>query len=231
MRAGVCACVLSLLVAVTPAAAVSQRTVTLYVSGTGKAFWKLDSSSETSRLALRYRWHGTISFTVPLSRLRDPTHRGLSVTRVATLAGGWNGSWSDKRGGVRSTCAYSGANVKASVRARLATGRAPNTLELTFNPRTGDGFFHDIGRRAAIRCSKGTTQSAPPHFAPSWFFRDNLQDRGRLSSQTAVLVVPATLLTKGSATLTFPYERGRNDSVAVGHLAWHNRGTATLQAR
>jgi hypothetical protein len=230
VRAGVCACLL-LLVAVTPAAGAAQRNVTLYLSGTGKAFWKLDSSAETGRLALRYRWHGTISFAVPRSKLRDPKHRGLSVTRIATLSGGWSGSYSDRRGGVRSTCTYTGANVKTAVRARLATGRAPDTLELTFNPRSGKGFFPDQGRRAKIRCTKGATQSSPPHFAPSWFFRDNLQDRGRFSSQTAVLVLPGTLFTHGKATLTFPFERGRNESGSVGRLAWHNRGTVTIRSR
>ena len=230
MCAGVCACLL-LLVAATPAAAVSQRNVTLYLSGTGKAFWKQDSSAETGRLALRYHWHAAISFAVPRSKLRDPKHRGLSVTHIATLSGGWNGSYSDKRGGVRATCTYTGANVKAAVRARLAAGRAPGTIELTFRPRSGNGFFSDDGGRAAIRCGKGATQSAPPHFAPSWFFRDNLQDHGRLSTQTAVLVLPGTLFTRGKATLTFPFERGRNDSGAIGRLAWHNRGTVTIRSR
>ena len=82
------------------------------------------------------------------------------------------------------------------------------------------------------RCQQpGATQSAPPHFAPSWFFRDNLQDRGRFSSQTAVLVLPARLFTRGKATLTFPFERGRNDAGAVARLAWHNRGTVTIRSR
>ena len=219
MRAGVCACVL-LLVAVTPAAAVSQRTVTLNVSGTGKAFWRLDSNAETARLALHYRWHGTIPFGV------SRAHR-LSATRVATLRASWDGTFTSKRGGVKSTCTYRAARVPARVTARLATGRARGTIELTFHPRNGLGFF----REAGIRCSKGATQSAIPHFAPSWFFRDNLQDHGRLTSQTAVLVLPATLLTRGSAALTFPFERGRNDSVGIGHIAWNNRGTTTLDAR
>src|SRR4051812_39627034 len=58
-RAGVCAFASIFLVAVAPAATVPQRRVTLAVSGSGKAFWKHDSKSETARLGLRYRWHGT----------------------------------------------------------------------------------------------------------------------------------------------------------------------------
>ena len=220
MRAGVCACVSLLLVAVTPAAAVTQRTVTLHVSGTGKAFWKLDSTAETARLALHYRWHGTIGFVTPSTRR-------MSATRVTTLRASWDGTYTSKRGGVKSTCTYRAAHAVARVVARLATGRAPGTVELTFHPRTGLGFFGG----GHVRCSAGTVQSAPPHFAPSWFFRDDLQDHGRLSAQTALLVLPATLLTRGSAKLTFPFEHGRNDSGAVGRLAWNNRGTATVRAR
>ena len=220
MRAGVCACASIVLVAVAPASAVSQRNVTIAVSGTGKAFWRLNSKSETASLAMHYRWHGTISFAVP-------RQSRFSALRATKLRASWDGTYRNRSGGVLSTCTYRGARVTAHIVARLSTGRAPRTLELTFHPRSGSGFFSD-GR---VRCSKGTAQSAPLHFAPSWFFRDNLQDHGRLSSQTAVLVLPAKLLPRGSATLTFPFERGRNDSVAVGRLAWHNRGTTTVQAR
>jgi hypothetical protein len=221
VRAAVCACASIVLVAVAPASGVAQRTVTIALAGTGKAFWRLDAKGETARLALHYRWHGAISFAVP-------SLRRLSDTQAAKLRASWDGIYTSKRGGVRSTCRYRGARVVARVRARLATGRARGTFELTLHPRNGRrGFFAD-GR---VRCSAGTSQSAPLHFAPSWFFRDNLQDHGRLSSQTAVLVLPATLLPRGSTTLTFPFESGRNDSVAVGRLAWHNRGTTVVRAR
>ena len=221
MRAGVCACASFVLLAATPAAAVSQRTVTLAASGTGKAFWKLDSKSETARLALHYQWRGTIAFALPQSRR-------FSVARAATLRASWDGTYTSKRGRVTSTCAYRGARVASRVVARLATGRARGSVELTFHPRAGRGFFSD-GR---VRCSAGTAQGAPLHFAPSWFFRDNLQDHGRLSSQTALLVLPAKrLLPRARATIVFPLERGRNDSAAVGRLAWNNRGTVSITAR
>jgi hypothetical protein len=82
-----------------------------------------------------------------------------------------------------------------------------------------------------VRCSVGYTQSAPSHFAPSWFFRDNLQDHGRMSSDKALIVLPSTLLPRGSATVAFPNEKGRNESVALGHLAWSNRAETTARAR
>jgi hypothetical protein len=230
-RAGVCACAPLFLLAVAPAAAVSQRRVTFAVAGHGKAFWKLDSKADTGRLALTYRWHGTIGFDIRRALLRDATHRGLTVTRRAMLSASWSGTYRGRRGGVLTSCTYSGSRVRAAVVARLATGRAKNTLELSFHPRAGDGFFRDRGGRATVRCGAGAEQSAPLHFAPSWFFRDNLSDHGRLTSQSAVLVLPASLLPRGSATITFPHERGTNDSVALGHLGWNNRGTTSIEAR
>jgi len=229
-RAGVYALTSLFLLTAAPAAAVSQRRVQLAVSGTGKAFWKLDSSAENARLALSYRWHGTIPFDIPPVKLRDEKHRGLSVTRPVTLSARWSGTYRSRRGGVLRTCTYSGSRVKARVVARLATGRTRGTLELAFRPRTGSGFFSDLGRGARIRCSKGTEQSAPPHFAPSWFFRDNLQDRGRFTSQSAVLVLPAKLLPGGSVNVSFPFESGRNDSPALGVLGWNNRGRTSVEA-
>jgi hypothetical protein len=228
-RAAVCASALVLLLTVAPAAAVSQRRVTFAVSGSGKAFWKLDSKSDTGRLSLRYRWHGTVGFAIPRGRLRDPQHRGLTVARSATLYASWSGTYRGRRSGVLTTCTYSGSKVRAAVVARIAAGRAKGTIELTFHPRAGSGFFRDRGGRAAVRCGGKAVQSAPLHFAPSWFFRDNLQDHGRLTSQHAVLVLPGTLLPRGSATISFPLERGSNDSVALGHLGWNNRGTTSVQ--
>jgi hypothetical protein len=103
---------------------------------------------------------------------------------------------------------------------------------LTFHPRGAeDGYFPDKGHRAFVRCSSGTVQSAPPHFAPSWFFRDNLQDHGRLTSDTAIIVLPSKLLPSGSAKVIFPKEIGRNDSVAVGRIKWSNNGVTAVRAR
>ena len=229
-RVGVCACASLFLLAVAPAAAVSQRRVTLAVSGDGKAFWKVQSGSETGRLALRYHWHGTVGFDIPRGALRDASHRGLTVEHPATLSASWTGIYRDRRSGVLTTCRYSGSKVRAAVVARLAKGRAKGTLELTFRPRGGSGFFRDRGGRASVRCDRRADQSAPLHFAPSWFFRDDLQDHGRLTSQRAVLVLPATLLPRGSSEISFPLERGRNDSVALGHLGWNNHGTTSVEA-
>lgn len=230
-RAAVCACAGVLLAAAGPASGVAQRMVTITASGNGRALWKLDSSRETSRLSLEYRWHGTLTFDVASAPLNDPRHRRLSAASVGTLVASWSGRYSSKKAGEgTSACRYAGTNAKARVTAKLAKGRAANTLELTLHPR-GTGFFPDKGRRAVVRCSAGTVQSAPPHFAPSWFFRDNLQDHGRLTSDSAIVVLPGRLLPNGSMKVAYPNEKGRNDSLAVGHLKWTNSGVTTVRAR
>jgi hypothetical protein len=231
-RASLCAFASVLLLSPAGASGRSQRAVTITLHGSGKAFWKLNSSRETSRLSLSYRWHGALTFGVALPVLNDPKHRRLSVSSAATFVASWTGSYRSRKGEVVSTCKYSGANVRSRVTAKLAKGRAANTLELTLHPRvTGRGFFSDKGRGAVVRCSSGYTQSAPSHFAPSWFFRDNLQDHGRLSSDSVVIVLPSKLLPHDAVTVAFPNERGRNDSVALGHLAWNNRAETAVRAR
>jgi hypothetical protein len=216
-RAIVCALASVLLVAPAGASGASQSTVTITLHGSGTAFWKLDGSRETGRLTLSYRWHGALRFA--------------AVSSGATLVGSWTGSYRSKKGNAVTTCSYKGTNVKSRVTAKLAKGRTKNTLELTLHPRAGaSGFFSDKGHGAVVRCSSGYAQSAPSHFAPSWFFRDDLQDHGRLSSDTAIIVLPATLLPRGSVTVAFPNERGRNDSVALGHIAWNNRAQTAVRA-
>jgi hypothetical protein len=231
-RASVSAFASVLLLSPAGASGLSQRAVTITLQGSGKALWKLNSSRETSRLSLSYRWHGALRFGVALPVLSDPKHSGLTVSSAATFVASWTGSYRSRKGAAVTTCTYSGVNVRSRVTAKLAKGRAANTLELTLHPRvTGLGFFSDKGRGAVVRCSSGYTQSAPSHFTPSWFFRDNLQDHGRLSSDSAVIVLPSKLLPHGATTVAFPNERGRNDSVALGHLARINRAETAVRAR
>jgi hypothetical protein len=231
---GALLCALASVLLVSPAegSAQAHRTVTITLYGSGKAFWKLNGSRETGRVSLRYRWHGALTFHVAPSALRDLKHRTLTASSATTLIASWTGTYKNKKGDALTTCRYSGAKVKSLVTATLNRGRADNTIELRFHPR-GDrrGFFTDRGRGAVVRCSAGYTQSAPSHFAPSWFFRDNLQDHGRLSSDNAVIVLPSTLLPRRSATVAFPNEKGRNDSVALGHLAWSNLAETAVRAR
>jgi hypothetical protein len=230
-RAAICACAAAVLVAAPAASGVSLRTITITLSGNGNALWKLDSSRDTSRLALEYHWHGTLTFDVPPGPLNDTQHRRLTVASAATFAATWSGHYTSKKADGHSTCRYAGTRVKARLSAKLAKGRAGNTLELTLHPRAGHGFFSDKGHRAVVRCSAGVFQRAPAHFAPSWFFRDNLQDHGRLTSDTAVIVLPSKLLPNGSAKVAFPKETGRNDSVALGHIKWSNNGQTAVSAR
>lgn len=226
-----CACIaVFLAAAAAPASGVSQRTVTITVFGNGKALWKLDNSREHSRLALRYQWHGTLRFAVAVRLLNDPAHRGLSVSSTATLVAAWTGESSSTKLGETSSCKYQGVKVRARVTAKLAKGRAGNTLEVILHPRSAQrGFFSDRGHDATARCSSPYGAGGPSHFAPSWFFRDNLQDHGRLSSDTAIIVLPSALLPFGSATVAFPKETGRNNSVALGRIAWSNRAETAVR--
>jgi hypothetical protein len=209
----------------------SERTVTITLYGSGKALWKLDNSREHSRVTLHYRWRGTLRFDVAVALLKDPRHKRLSVGSAATLVATWTGQSSSAKLGEKSSCKYTGTNVRAHVTAKLAKGRAGNTLELTLHPRGGQrGFFSDKGHRATVRCSSAYGANGPSHFAPSWFFRDNLQDHGRLSSDTAIIVLPSTLLPYGSVTVAFPQERGLNNSVALGRLAWNNRAETAVRS-
>jgi hypothetical protein len=221
-RVALCACVSALLV--WDSSAARTQTVTLTVFGKGRALWKLDAANETSRLRLTYHWHGTLSFVAP-------SLRKLSTSTATKLVASWNGTYRDKRGSAVTTCTYAARRVRAVVVAKLANGRTPNTLELTFHPRRTRGFFRDKGGRAIVRCSPADAQNAPAHFAPSWFFRDGLQDHGRLASHTAIIVLPRGLLPQGRTTVAFPSEAGRNDSPAVGRLAWSNRGETSVRTR
>jgi hypothetical protein len=222
---------LFVIVGAQPASGVSQRTVTIALFGNGKALWKLNNNREKSRVSLEYHWHGVLRFVASDAVLRDPSHKHLSAESTGALVASWSGNYTSSTAGRVATCEYGGAKVKAPIRATLAKGRAGNTLEVRFHPRLERGFFSDKGRRAFVRCSAGFTQSAPAHFAPSWFFRDNLQDHGRLSSDTAIIVLPSTLLPSGKATVAFPDERGRNNSVAVGRIAWNNRAETAVRAQ
>jgi hypothetical protein len=226
-----CPCVVVFLAAASPpASGVSERTVTITLFGGGKALWKLDNSREHSRLALNYHWHGTLRFAVGVPLLNDPAHRGLAVRSTAILVAAWTGDSSTTKVGETSSCKYGGVKVRTRITAKLAKGRAGNTLEVILHPRSAQrGFFSDLGHGATVRCTSSYGARGPSHFAPSWFFRDNLQDHGRLTSDTAIIVLPSALLPHGSATVAFPKETGRNNSVALGHIAWSNRAETAVR--
>jgi len=231
---GACAAALLLV----PAAAASrstdaaERRVTIDLYGRGKALWKLASPREKGRVSLAYTWHGTLSFAAPRAVLRDPRHRGLAARASGTLVAGWTGRSTRTVLDQTGTCRYRGVRVRARVTARLAQGRTGKTVELILHPqRRQGGFFSDRGRGASVRCTSPHGSHGPSHFAPSWFFRDNLQDHGRLTSDTAIVVLPRTVLPRGKATVRFPSERGRNNSVALGRIAWTNRAETAVRAR
>jgi len=103
----------------------------------------------------------------------------------------------------------------------LTNGTTRGTLRVVLHARSRRGFFP--ATNASAPCS------SPAHFEPAWLFRDNLEDHGRLTADTAVIAVPRTLLAHGSTTITFPHEVGTVDRPLRPKLTWNNRGRLRLQ--
>jgi hypothetical protein len=123
----------------------------------------------------------------------------------------------------------SGVNVPRRVTATLTNGKR-GSLQLVLGAR-GRGFFPSRGNGATVSCSSHVGARGPTHFEPEWLFRDALQDHGRLSSDTAVIVVPSRLLPRGSLTVRFPRETGSVVQPLRPRLTWNNSGRVTLRAR
>src|SRR5207247_8058448 len=151
------------------------------LSASGKASWSSDGGADRAQLALRYSWHGTLKFSIPAGVLKHPAGARFSVPGSATLVASWAGELRGVRLGEAYRCAYRGANVPGRVSATLANGGVRGRLRLVLHAR-GKGFFPANANGGTAGCS-----STPTHFEPAWLFRDNLDDHGRLTSDTAVI--------------------------------------------
>jgi len=216
--------------AAAPASGAAAGTVTLTLSASGKASWSADGGADHAQLTLRYGWHGTLTFSIAPGVLKYPAGAKFSVPASATLTASWTGVLRGQRIGEAYRCAYRGANVPGRVTATLSNGGVRGRLRLVLHPR-GRGFFPASGNGAIAACSSRIGDSGPTHFEPEWLFRDNLEDHGRLTSDTAVITVSAALLPRGSVTVTFPREAGSVDQPLRPKLAWKNRGRLKLHAR
>jgi hypothetical protein len=216
--------------AAAPASGAAARTVAIDLSASGKASWSTDGDVDHAQLGLTYRWHGTVTFSVPAAVLRHPARARFAVPGSATLTARWSGALRGERLGEQYRCVYRGANVHGRVTATLSNGRLRGSLRLVLHAR-GKGFFPPVGSGATATCSSRIGSGGPTHFGPAWLFRDNLEDHGRLTSNTAVLTVPAALLPRGSAIVTFPHEAGRVDQPLRPKLVWNNSGRLRLDAR
>jgi hypothetical protein len=207
--------------------------VTVTLAENGKATWSTDGVADKGHLALRYRWYGRLKFSIPAGVLDEPARSKFAVTGSTTLTATWTGELNGKKlsgpysGAYR--CRYFGRRVPGRVTATLMNGRARGVLLLILHAR-GEGFFPAKGRGATVSCNSQVGRLGPTHFEPSWLFRDNLQDHGRLTSDTAVIAVSSALLSEGSASVTFPHEFGTVDQPLRQKLAWNNKGRLTLRA-
>jgi hypothetical protein len=204
-----------------PASGAASRTVTITLTDSGKARWSTDGDAEKGTLALNYSWRGTLRFKVPAKA------RFLSTTS-GTLRAAWTG---DASGTKLSTplsgpyhCQYAGKDVPSQVTATLTNGQARGTVEVTLHAKGEEGFFPSKGSGATVNCSSGYGADGPVHFEPQWLFRDTTSDHGRMTSDTAVIVLPARALNRGSVTLTWPREIGKVSSPFRAKLAWNNVG-------
>jgi hypothetical protein len=216
----------------------AARTVHLALSESGQGRWSIQGDSDQGSLALNYKWTGAFAFSVPTAKLSDPAHAGLAAKAVGTLTGTWVGDLVGTRYSAPNTgkyhCSYSGTNITIRVNAQLvAVGKR---LELIMRRGSGktmtsSGFFPDVGGGAKADCSNAVGAAGPTHFAPSWLFRDTTSDNGEFSSAQATVVLPATLLPNGRATVTFPREIGSVNSAMRDKLAWTNTGKVVAVAR
>jgi hypothetical protein len=220
--------------------AAATKTVRITLSDTGKGRWSTAGDAEKGSLAINYKWSGTFAFKVPVKTLNDPKHARLSSTAAGTLNGTWVGDMIGTRYSPPNTgdyhCSYSGKNVRARVTAQLVSG--PTARQVTIVLRSGastsvnaTGFFPDKGNGAKVACSTPVGADGPPHFEPSWLFRDTVTDHGYVSSSVAVITMPAKLLPRGRVKVRFPHEVGSVHSVERAALDWNNTGTVTAVAR
>jgi hypothetical protein len=205
-----------------PAVGAAARTIVVTLGATGAARWSSDGVADTARLTLSYRWNGRFTFSVPA--------RGKFTARAATtLRAGWSGRSSGTGTSGSYRCTYRGADVPGRVTATLSNGTR-GSLQLVLGARDS-GFFSSQGNTATVSCTSRVGARGPTHFEPEWLFRDSLQDHGRFSSDTAVLVVPSRLLPHGSVTVGFPREAGTVAQPLRPRLTWRNSGRVTLSAR
>jgi len=222
--------------AATPAAGAGAvlRTVTVTISGSGKARWSVASDADKGSLALNYSWHGTLRFGLRAEVLKDPAHAKFSSRGETTLRASWIGDFTGRKlaepylGPYH--CVYKGTNVPGRVTAQLTNGKVPGAIWLVLHPKSEEGFFAANTNGATVSCSTGYGDRGPTHFEPGWLFRDNILDHGQFSSTTAVIVLSSKLLPRGSAAVSFPHEVGKRTSPFAGNLHWSNLGHLSVRA-
>jgi hypothetical protein len=188
-------------------------------------------------MAMNYNWKVTLKFKVNSAKLRNPGTSKFSAATSGTLTGNWVGDLTGTRTGGASPgkyhCEYKGTKVASRIRAQLQSApKGKVRVIFTAVPtETGVRFFPGKGNGATISCANAISNDDVPHFNPAWLFRETFSDAGKMSSNTAVITLPATILPRGSAKVKFPREIGEVDSPLRDKLAWNNVGTLSAVAR
>jgi hypothetical protein len=219
----------------TPAAGTATRTIIFTLSNAGKGRWSIAAPNDKGSVAMNYNWHGNVRFKVPLAVLKNPSKK-FSVPSKTTLFGNWVGDLTGQHAEDPNKgpyhCSYKGTNVRGNVSAALTNGTKRGTIQIVLTEEGDDGFFAPKGRGATVACSNPVGELGPPHFDPKWLFRDNFSDGPAMTSTTAFIAVPATLLQKGSTKLAFPHEVGQIRKNPIrGDFTWDNRGTLRVSSR
>ena len=195
--------------------AVSQRRVTSRSSAAARRSGSSTADGHGTALAhLPLARH--VGFDVARALLRDASHRGSTVTRRATLSRAGAAPTAAGGAACSTTCTYSGSKVRAAVIARLATGRAKDTLELTFHPRAA---------AAASSATAAVARSSAAAAGQSRAHRSTSRRPG--SSATTCRITGGSRRTAPSSSLPrdaaaarlgddrVPARGGRNDSVGA----------------
>jgi hypothetical protein len=202
-----------------PARHAATRSVKLTFVDSGVATQSNLSDTEKSSTAVKYRWTTAVSFSVPAKR-------SYSVLGKTTLVGTWTGDYRGTRfegqpypGDFH--CSYAGTNVHRPVTAQLVASTGKTVQVVFYNSA---GFFPVKGAGVKTECSNEVGTDGPPHFSPSWLFRDSVSDHYRMTADTAIIELPRSILSGGSATVKFPNEVGSTTVTLKGKVSWHNVG-------
>jgi hypothetical protein len=221
-----------------PASSEASRLVTITFNDSGKGRWSTSGDTDRGSMAMNYSWKGTAKFRVPTTALKNPSKAKFSVRGTGSLSGNWVGDFAGTQFGTASAgpyhCTYKGALVKTTVDAQFRNGPKKGKLQILLFARsyeTGIYFFPTKGAGVTQDCANATGAGGPAHFSPAALFRDSFNVGGQLTTQTAIIDVPSTLLPRGNVKVTFPREVGNVDSPLRPKLAWRNVGTLSLKAR
>ncbi len=221
-----------------PASSEASRLVTITFNDSGKGRWSTEGDTDKGSMAMNYGWKGTAKFRVPIAALKKPGTAKFSVRGTGNLSGNWLGDFAGTQFGTASAgpyhCTYKGSQVKTTVDAQFKNGTKKGRLQILLFARSyefGIYFFPVKGAGVTQDCANSTGANGPAHFSPAALFRDSFNVGGQLTTQTAIIDVPSTLLPRGSAKITFPKEIGSVNSPLRAKIAWRNVGTLSLKAR